>query len=325
MKKRIRIGVLGCANIAFKSVIPAIKELDSFELIAVASRTSEKANHFAEHFYCEALYSYEALIDRKDIDALYIPLPTGLHEEWVMKALHANKHVFVEKSFALNFESGLKMLQLAEEKKLLILENFMFEFHAQQQTLKDLISKNEIGDVALFRSTFCFPGFESTSFRYDKDLGGGSLIEVGCYTLKASQFFFGNELNVEAVHFTFDQSGIDLSGAIQLKTDSGIDIQLYFGFNKHYYQCNYEFIGTKGKITANRAYTPPKDFSPKLILDNENGLLEINIPAENHFVNILNYFADTLLSDDFSKAYQAIYKQIQLMNQVKIKSITTLK
>jgi hypothetical protein len=87
MTKRIRIGVLGCANIAKRSVIPALLEIPDFELVAVASRTISKASEFATIFGCEAIEGYDNLIDREDIDALYIPLPTGLHEEFIVKAL----------------------------------------------------------------------------------------------------------------------------------------------------------------------------------------------------------------------------------------------
>ena len=93
---KLRIGVLGCANIARRSVIPAIKSIAEFELLAIASRTKEKAEGFAQEFNCEAIHGYQELIDRKDIDVIYMPLPTGLHEEWSVKALEAGKHILIE-------------------------------------------------------------------------------------------------------------------------------------------------------------------------------------------------------------------------------------
>ncbi|CAF3851232.1 unnamed protein product [Rotaria sp. Silwood1] len=99
----MNIGVLGCANIAMRSVIPAIKSITDFKLIAVASRAKEKAAEYAEKFQCEAIEGYDNLIERKDIDALYIPLPTGLHLEYVIKALESGKHVIAEKSLGMNY------------------------------------------------------------------------------------------------------------------------------------------------------------------------------------------------------------------------------
>ena len=111
MSDKIKIGVLGCASIAKRSVIPAIKNLScKFELVAVASRSIDKAEVFASDFNCEAIEGYNNIINLNKIDALYIPLPTGLHKEWVNKALLAGKHVYTEKSIALNLADAEEMV-----------------------------------------------------------------------------------------------------------------------------------------------------------------------------------------------------------------------
>lgn len=103
MDKKIRIGVMGCADIAQRLVIPAIQQLgEKFKLVGVASRTADKARSFADRFACESIEGYNTLVLRDDIDAVYIPLPTGLHKEWIIKALEHGKHVYAEKSIAMN-------------------------------------------------------------------------------------------------------------------------------------------------------------------------------------------------------------------------------
>ena len=104
---------MGCANFAWRSMIPAIIECNSVDLVALASRSQDKAQKFSRRFHCDALVGYETLLSRKDIEAIYIPLPTGIHEEWVVKALEAGKHLLVEKSFAENFASAKRMTDLA--------------------------------------------------------------------------------------------------------------------------------------------------------------------------------------------------------------------
>ena len=99
MSKKISIGVLGCANIAQRYIIPSICESNSFQLVGVASRSEEKADFFASTFNTKAFYNYESLLEL-DLDAVYIPLPNGLHYEWIKKALKKNIHVLVEKSLA---------------------------------------------------------------------------------------------------------------------------------------------------------------------------------------------------------------------------------
>src|SRR5574344_1677965 len=117
--KKIRIGVLGCAAIAERSMIPAIQSLPNhYELVAIASRTHEKAHLFAEKFHCEAIDSYHEMIHRSDIEALYIPLPTGLHQEWINKALLSGKHVYAEKSIAYTEKSAQEMIENAQNRQL---------------------------------------------------------------------------------------------------------------------------------------------------------------------------------------------------------------
>src|SRR5258708_37754162 len=129
---KIRIGIMGCANIALRSVIPAILELhDKFDLVAIASRTPEKALKAADQFNILPVTGYDNLLARDDIDAIYMPLPTGLHEKWVTNALEAGKHVFAEKSLAVDYDSAQRLIELARARKLLLMENFMVRFHSQ--------------------------------------------------------------------------------------------------------------------------------------------------------------------------------------------------
>src|SRR5467141_3575377 len=101
----VRVGVLGCASIAYRSTMPAMKAVAGIDLVAVASRSREKAESFASHFGVDPVVGYQALLDRQDIHAVYVPLPTGLHAEWIPKALEAGKHVLAEKSLAGDHES----------------------------------------------------------------------------------------------------------------------------------------------------------------------------------------------------------------------------
>lgn len=315
----LRIGVLGCANIARRSVIPAIKSINEYDLVAIASRTQEKAAEFAEEFNCEAVAGYQNLLDRKDIDVIYMPLPTGLHEEWVMKALEAGKHILIEKSLAMNFESANRMVDLARAKGLLIMENFMFLYHSQHQFVKDLIAKGKIGDVRCFRSSFGFPPLAEDNFRYNAALGGGSLLDAAAYTIRASQLFLGNDIWVEGATLNNLNTEVDLFGGAYLKSTNGMFSEVAFGFD-NFYQCNYEIWGSKGKITAQRAFTPGENFTPTITLEKQGELFDYKIDAENHFVNILNEFKRCALQGDVEKKYEEILNQSRLLQELRDKS-----
>ena len=131
-KKRniINIAVMGCAAIALRSVIPSIISSNKFNLVAVASRSKIKAKKFSKLFKCKAIYGYNNLLKLKNIDAIYMPLPTGIHEKWIIKCIEAGKHVLVEKSLANNLTSAKKMVGLAEKSNLVLMENYMFQYHS---------------------------------------------------------------------------------------------------------------------------------------------------------------------------------------------------
>jgi len=319
MNEKIRIGVLGCANIAKRSVIPAIKSISEFELVAVASRSKSKAKEFAEIFNCEAIVGYQNLLDHKNIDVIYMPLPTGLHEEWVINTLEAGKHVYIEKSFALNYESAQRMVDKAREKGLLIMENFMFLYHKQHQFVQELIDKGKIGKIRCFRSSFGFPPLGSANFRYSKNLGGGALLDAAAYTIKASQLFLGADLKVDAATLNYENAEVDLYGGAFLKSPNGLFAEVAFGFD-NYYQCNYELWGSKGKITAQKAFTPAHNHKPIIILESNNDILSYEIEAENHFISILNELKRCLKEKCFSIKYKEILNQSRLIEELLTKS-----
>ena len=125
----ITIGVMGCASIAERHMIPAINESKYFKLKYVTSRSIEKAKIFSEKFKCGYLSSYEDLVNAKDIEVIYIPLPIGLHYKWAIKSLESGKHLIIEKSLACNIEEVREIINLAKKRCLLVMENYMFEFH----------------------------------------------------------------------------------------------------------------------------------------------------------------------------------------------------
>jgi dTDP-3,4-didehydro-2,6-dideoxy-alpha-D-glucose 3-reductase len=316
---KLKIGVLGCANIAKRSVIPAIKSIPSYELIAIASRTQAKAEEFAQGFDCEAIEGYQNLLDRKDIDVIYMPLPTGLHEEWVIKGLKAGKHILIEKSLAMNYDSANRMVDLARQKGLLIMENFMFLYHRQHQFVKNLINKGEIGELRCFRSSFGFPPLDEGNFRYNAVLGGGALLDAAAYTVRASQLFLGSDIWVEGATLNYMGSEVDLFGGAYLKADNGMFAEVAFGFD-NFYQCNYEIWGSKGKITAQRAFTPAAEFKPIITLEQQSETFNYEVDAEDHFVNILNEFKHCVLQKDLETKYEEILNQSRLLQELKDKS-----
>jgi len=282
---------MGCAAIAERSMIPAIKNLpEQFELVAVASRTEEKAENVASLFNCEGLIGYEKLIERKDIDALYLPLPSGLLHEWIPKSLKAGKHVYAEKSIALTQKICDAMISEAKNSNVALMEGFMFQYHSQHTLVKKLIEEGAIGELRNFSASFGFPPLSEDNFRYDEKLGGGALYDAGAYPVRATYFLLGDKMKVAGASLKrIGTSDAVLFGSAYFHSIDGIGASIAFGFD-NYYQCNYTFWGSTGKLTAERAFTPRPDFKPQLFLENHEGNKIIEAEADNHFEKALKEF-----------------------------------
>jgi NDP-hexose-3-ketoreductase len=315
---QLRVGILGCANIAVRSLAPAFQEHKSFDLIAFAGRDIKKTTETSKLFNCEPLFSYQDIIDRTDIDLVYIPLPNAIHYEWVIKALKSGKHVLCEKSLGCNYEEVKSMVFEARKSDRLLIENFQFRFHSQHKFVKNLINEGEIGEIRCFRSSFGFPPFSSTeNIRYNKELGGGALLDAGAYTIKATQFMMGDGFEVKAASLnTLQEIDVDIYGGIFMENSKGQFSELSFGFD-NYYQCNYEIWGSKGKITVTRAFTASQGFEPTVIIEKQGINDSICLPADDHFSNLLTHIADCVFLNNFEDENLQNLQQAHNIEQVK--------
>ncbi len=293
MTKPLHIAVLGCSRIAQRSLIPAIQSLpERYQLAGIASRSAEKAATAAREFCTQAFSPYEALLDSRPLDAVYIPLPNALHAEWIEKAFDRGLHVLVEKSLACTEDDVERLCQMAKAKGLVLVENFQFRFHRQLAVIQDLVAGGKIGELRCVRSSFGFPPFaDAENIRYNSALGGGALLDSGAYPIKISQLFLGADIEVAAAQWHIaPETKVDTHGAGVIRQLHGpLTAQFAFGFD-HFYQCNIDLWGSKGKLYANRVFTAPPGFVPEIILETTEGVRRMQVDHDNHFINMLRYF-----------------------------------
>lgn len=314
----IRIGVMGCASIARRSVIPAIQTLPRLHLAGVASRSPEKGMAFAAQCGCPYVGDYAALLESDDIDAIYMPLPTGLHLEWAGNALRAGKHVLVEKSLASSLAEAEDLIALARQHRLVMLENYMFVHHAQQAMVQQLI-QDHLGDIRLFRATFCFPPLPPDNFRYNKSLGGGALLDAGGYPLKACQLFMGEDIEVLSACLNVDSAGVDRWGGAMLaatRNGSRIPLHIAFGFDQ-FYQCSIDVLGQHGRITTSRTFTAGPDVTPTALLETPGQTNDIPLPKDNHFVRLLELFCRHIHLREWEPPCAENLRQAHLQDRVR--------
>ncbi|TFY71026.1 hypothetical protein EVG20_g1969 [Dentipellis fragilis] len=193
----LRIGILGAANIAPIALILPAKNHPDAVVHAVAARDQTRADAFAKKWGIPKAYggsgAYQKLLDDPEIEAVYNPLPNGLHYEWTMKALMAGKHVLLEKPSADTAEETRKMFELAEKKGLVLLEAFHYRFHPAAQRAKEIVASGEIGDITSIEVSLGVPRgiFGDDDIRLKYELGGGSFMDMGCYTMSTARYLAG--------------------------------------------------------------------------------------------------------------------------------------
>ncbi|MEV6932536.1 Gfo/Idh/MocA family oxidoreductase [Dactylosporangium sp. NPDC051485] len=288
--RRVRFGVLGCAEIARRKMMPALQQSSDADLVAVASRTAERAQAFATTFGCAAIAGYSALLDRADIDAVYLPLPSGLHAQWARAALSAGKHVLVEKPAVLRAADAAGLADLAARRRLVLMENFMFLHHGQHEFVADLVTAGAIGRLQAFTCDFGIPPRPVGDIRNDPGLGGGALYDVGVYPLRAATFFLGSDLEIAGATRAVDRaSAVDIAGAALLRNAAGVSAQLAWGF-RHSYRAVYSLWGDAGRIELRRAFSCPADWRPIVEIERDDGVRYLTLPADDQFRNAVDCF-----------------------------------
>lgn len=311
----MRLGILGTADIAFRRFLPALQKCSGITYAGVASRTFEKTSRFVEAYGGNGYPSYESLLEDKSIDAVYVPLPPALHYEWGMKVLESGKHLLMEKSFTTNLKDTNELLSLAEKKGLAVHENYMFLYHSQLQKIKGMIEEGILGELRLLRMSFGFPKRGENDFRYNKALGGGSLIDCGGYPVRLALELLGETTNVMQAKLSQPEGyEVDLFGSAVLENAGGLCAQISFGMDNAY-QCQLEIWGSKATLIAPRIFTAPPDMLPTLLLKRSDGEEKIVLEADNSFLNSLTVFHMNCTQND-SRSRTQIKRQGILLDAI---------
>ncbi|WEG14595.1 Gfo/Idh/MocA family oxidoreductase [Pullulanibacillus sp. KACC 23026] len=284
--KKIRWGIIGSAGIAKRSVIPGIQQSETGEVVAIASRTLEKAQQTAKELSIPKAYgSYEDLLADPSIDSVYIPLPNHLHKEWTIRAAKAGKHVLCEKPLALNAVEAQEMVQACEEANVVFAEAFMYRYHPRYKMIKEVIDSGEIGEIRGIYANFTFNNAgDSSNVRYKKEWGGGSLYDVGVYPISAARMLLGEEPQAATAHALFsEQHGdVDMMASGILEFNHGVALTFDCGMWAAGRNV-LEVLGTEGRIEVPSAFVVELNEKDNFYVSTREGKREVEVPKVNQY------------------------------------------
>lgn len=301
MPDKIQWGILGNANIARVCVIPAIQRSKNGRVRALATRFPAQARQLAsEEDIARVFDSYDALLDDGEIEIVYLPLPNHLHHPWAMKALRAGKHVLCEKPLACSASEAREMASVAEDCGRLLMEAFMYRFHPRSRHIKQMVETGSIGPLRLIRSAFCYPMDEEAlknpeNARIHPHMGGGALLDVGCYSVSVMRWLFGAEPTQVQAQAVYHSTGVDVHFVGSLRFPEGRLGVLEAGFISALQQ-TYTVVGTKGVIELPHNAFIPWESEAVFTLrekDQEKGQ-EHRISGADQYRLMAEHFADAV-------------------------------
>jgi predicted dehydrogenase len=218
----LRIGILGAARIAPMAVVRPARQLPEAEVVAVAARDEAKARNFARKQRIPRVHrDYDALLADPGIDAVYNPLPNGLHCEWTLRALEAGKHVLCEKPMAANAEEAERMAEASEKAGRVLVEAFHWRYHPLASRMKQIVGGGELGELRHVEASLCFPMLIPGDIRYRYDLAGGATMDTGCYTISLVRHLAGAEPEVVSAEARLSSPEVDRWMRAELRFPDG--------------------------------------------------------------------------------------------------------
>ncbi|MCU1683370.1 MAG: oxidoreductase [Amycolatopsis sp.] len=218
----LRIGVLGAARIAPNAIIKPAAASSDARVTAVAARDRDRANAFAaKHGIPTAYGDYPELLADPAIDAVYNPLPNGLHGRWTLAALKAGKHVLCEKPFTANADEARTVAEAARASGLVVMEAFHYRYHPLFRRAMEIVAGGELGRVRHIETAFSFPLPKFSDIRYNFDLAGGALMDAGCYAVHMARSLGGSEPEVVSAHAKRHTADVDRAVRAELKFEAG--------------------------------------------------------------------------------------------------------
>lgn len=296
--RKVRWGVISTASIGLVEVLPAMKKGQGTELVAIASRSLERAQRAAEQLGIPKAYgSYTELLADPEIEAVYIPLPNHLHVPWSIKALEAGKHVLCEKPIGLDANDARKLLEASRRNPgLRVMEAFMYRHHPQWRLVRKLVREGEIGELRSIHSFFNYYLIDPANVRNQADIGGGGLLDVGCYAVSVSRLMFEAEPIRAFASLELDpRFQTDRLTAGIMEFERGVATFTCSTQLADFQRVN--ILGTLGQVELDLPFNPPIDRPARVRLQNSKGVRELELEVCDQYTIQGDVLSRAILED----------------------------
>jgi predicted dehydrogenase len=287
-ERKTRWGVLGVAKIALDKIIPAIQAGQTGHVVAIASRSKDKAQAAAARFQIPRAYgSYDELLADAEVDAVYNPLPNHLHVPWSIRALEAGKHVLCEKPIARDAAEASQLIAARERTGRLVQEAAMVRTHPRWLGARDLVRSGRLGELRAMAGFFSYFNDSPANVRHQPGMGGGGLLDIGFYPITMARFIFEAEpVRVMGLLEIDPRFGVDRLASAILEFPHGHAI-FTCSTQLAPYQ-NLDILGTRGRIGIEIPWSMPHERPSRLLVEDgsraagktaQEGVEEIWFPA----------------------------------------------
>lgn len=324
--EKIRWGIISTANIARKAMIPALQKIPLSEVLAVASRNLGHAKRFAELLGIPRAYgNYQSLLDDPEIKAVYIPLPNHLHKEWTIRAAEAGKHILCEKPLALNIEECQQMIHAALANGVQLAESFMYRYHPRIKAAVDMVRSGMIGPLKIIDTGFTFHLRDKNVIRYKSEMGGGALMDVGCYCVSISRLMAGRNPNSVLARAIWGPTDVDIQLVGIMDFGDGVIAHFDCAFNQSSRQ-HCTLSATEGYFSLPNVFNPGEEQTAIQAFTNGQLMKTYKFKGVNEYTLIAQDFIDSIAGDqpEYSiqdsienmQVIQALLKSARLKGQV---------
>lgn len=295
MRKKVRWGIMGTANIAKERFIPALLESNNAELYAIAGRTPKKLEDF-KVFNPTIIYdSYEKLLDDENVDVVYIPLPNNLHYEWVLKAAKKNKNILCEKPLALTALEVEKMIEATQENNIILSEAYGYLYGDIMAKVEEIIKSGIIGEIRYVDVRFGINVENPNDIRYKKECGGGSVYDLGGYAVSFIRSVIKFEPNkIQCILGMDDKTNVDLNANTILEFPKGVKANFYVDIQT-FYDTFRTIVGSKGTLLIPTPYNASGKAELTLINEKDK-VKKIDVLCRNHYTIEIEHFGDCVLN-----------------------------